>query len=432
MSLAELQAEREQVQELLELARQVDAKGDESKFDKLREVLDDPSSATRSCSSSPSTATRWTSWSGGWRAWASPARSPSIHGGMDYTRARGAGRVLPQAGRRGRGHVPGLPPTPPAKGINLQFCWLMVNYDVPWNPARLEQRMGRIHRYGQKHDPVIILNLVAGKTREGRVLQDAAGQAGTHPQGTGLRQGLRRDRPAVRGRLASRSTWSRRRPTRGPRSSADGLEGTLTKEQVAALAEREQRLYGDGGDVKAPLAPSSEHSWTGNAGGGCCPATSAGSSCKSAPLLGLGIDGDLDGFFALKPQKPHALDPLWSLLETYDAGTAATADARQAEGRRRRACSCTPASRSSTACGPSSASGSPTRPCGAACSSTRMRHEALPVPPGAGDRRRGRPTRSAGLARPRCWRCRLVGLRQEEGGTVEPCPVEQLLLLQGR
>ena len=46
----------------------------------------------------------------------------------------------------------------------------MVNYDIPWNPARLEQRMGRIHRYGQARD-VVVINLVAGSTREGRVLE---------------------------------------------------------------------------------------------------------------------------------------------------------------------------------------------------------------------------------------------------------------------
>lgn len=55
------------------------------------------------------------------------------------------------------------------EGINLQFCWLMVNYDIPWNPVRLEQRMGRIHRYGQEHD-CLIFNFVATNTREGRVL----------------------------------------------------------------------------------------------------------------------------------------------------------------------------------------------------------------------------------------------------------------------
>jgi len=55
------------------------------------------------------------------------------------------------------------------EGINLQFCHLMINYDIPWNPNRLEQRMGRIHRYGQQKD-VYIFNLVAENTREGKVL----------------------------------------------------------------------------------------------------------------------------------------------------------------------------------------------------------------------------------------------------------------------
>ena len=55
------------------------------------------------------------------------------------------------------------------EGINLQFCHLMVNYDIPWNPNRLEQRMGRIHRIGQTED-VYIFNLVATNTREGYVL----------------------------------------------------------------------------------------------------------------------------------------------------------------------------------------------------------------------------------------------------------------------
>ncbi|MEO5954988.1 MAG: SNF2-related protein [Nitrospiraceae bacterium] len=43
-----------------------------------------------------------------------------------------------------------------AEGINLQFCSLVVNYDLPWNPQRIEQRIGRCHRYGQKHDVVVV------------------------------------------------------------------------------------------------------------------------------------------------------------------------------------------------------------------------------------------------------------------------------------
>lgn len=55
------------------------------------------------------------------------------------------------------------------EGINLQFCRLLINWDIPWNPNRLEQRMGRIHRYGQKND-VLVFNMVADNTREGQVL----------------------------------------------------------------------------------------------------------------------------------------------------------------------------------------------------------------------------------------------------------------------
>ena len=46
-----------------------------------------------------------------------------------------------------------------AEGINLQFCSLLVNYDLPWNPQRIEQRIGRCHRYGQKCD-VVVVNFV--------------------------------------------------------------------------------------------------------------------------------------------------------------------------------------------------------------------------------------------------------------------------------
>ncbi|WP_077621589.1 DEAD/DEAH box helicase [Sediminibacillus massiliensis] len=55
------------------------------------------------------------------------------------------------------------------EGINLQFCSNMINYDLPWNPMRLEQRIGRIHRFGQKED-VHIYNLAIKDTMEEQVL----------------------------------------------------------------------------------------------------------------------------------------------------------------------------------------------------------------------------------------------------------------------
>lgn len=58
-----------------------------------------------------------------------------------------------------------------AEGINLQFCSLIVNYDMPWNPQRIEQRIGRCHRYGQKFDVVVINFLNKNNAADIRVYQ---------------------------------------------------------------------------------------------------------------------------------------------------------------------------------------------------------------------------------------------------------------------
>ena len=87
----------------------------------------------------------------------------NIHGGMKL-----ADRIA--AEKEFRGPAQFMVATEAAgEGINLQFCKLMINWDLPWNPNRLEQRMGRIHRYGQEYE-VNVVNIVANTTREGSVL----------------------------------------------------------------------------------------------------------------------------------------------------------------------------------------------------------------------------------------------------------------------
>jgi len=58
-----------------------------------------------------------------------------------------------------------------AEGINLQFCSLLINYDLPWNPQRVEQRIGRVHRYGQKHDVVVVNFINKGNRADERVFE---------------------------------------------------------------------------------------------------------------------------------------------------------------------------------------------------------------------------------------------------------------------
>lgn len=93
-----------------------------------------------------------------------------IHGGMKIGDRDAPGSRI-YAEREFRESAQVLVATEAAgEGINLQFCWLMVNFDIPWNPVRLEQRVGRIHRYGQEKN-CLVFNFVAQNTREGRVLQ---------------------------------------------------------------------------------------------------------------------------------------------------------------------------------------------------------------------------------------------------------------------
>ena len=60
-----------------------------------------------------------------------------------------------------------------AEGINLQFCSMVVNYDLPWNPQRIEQRIGRCHRYGQRYDVVVVNFLNKNNAADQRVYRVA-------------------------------------------------------------------------------------------------------------------------------------------------------------------------------------------------------------------------------------------------------------------
>ena len=94
-----------------------------------------------------------------------------IHGGMKPGSRDAPGTRIYTEQQFRDGEIQVLVATEAAgEGINLQCCNILFNYDIPWNPNRLEQRMGRIHRYGQLKD-CLIFNFVATNTIEGRVLQ---------------------------------------------------------------------------------------------------------------------------------------------------------------------------------------------------------------------------------------------------------------------
>ncbi len=310
-SLGELEAERAEVERLLGLAEAVLGTGRESKFEKLREVLTDPQSRDEKLI--VFTEHRDTlAWLGQrLEALGFTDKIAFLHGGMDYKERE---RQVEQF-RKPDGAQYLVATDAAGEGINLQFCWLMVNYDIPWNPARLEQRMGRIHRYKQEHDPVIIVNLVAGKTREGRV------QATQLRKLEAMRRELGSDKVFdVIGRtyenVSMTALMAQCLTEEGASDAERRIEGTLTKEQIEALEAREKRLFGDGGDVKSEL-PRLRDQMQMDTFRRLLPGYVRQFVQGAAAELDLTIDGDLDGFFALRPGRKAGLDLLWSVLETY-------------------------------------------------------------------------------------------------------------------
>jgi len=312
-SLADLVAERHQVEQLRGLARQVHDAGHESKFDKLRAVITDPKFTSEKLivfTEHRDTLDFLMRRLGGMGY---TGQIATIHGGMHYTeRQEQVERFRKPSDEGGARFM--ICTDAAAEGINLQFCWIMLNYDVPWNPARLEQRMGRIHRYGQKHDPVIILNLVAPSTREGRVLKTLLDKLEK------IRKQLKSDKVYDSiGRIFADVPikWYMELALLGDSEAiARELDGRLTKEQVQALAERERRLYDDGGDVKKEL-PRLRESIEQETFFRLLPGYVRRFISSAAPLVDIQVDGDLGNVFTLQPVKRGAVDPLLSALEVY-------------------------------------------------------------------------------------------------------------------
>jgi len=161
----ELQAEINTLAELIRLAREAERHEVETKLIELRKVMEDEHLQrtgekllvfTESRETLEYLAEKLKGW--GYSV-------VTLHGGMNLD-----ARIRAEHEFHGERAQVMVSTEAGGEGINLQFCSLMVNYDIPWNPNRLEQRMGRIHRYGQQKE-VHIYNLVAADTREGKVLE---------------------------------------------------------------------------------------------------------------------------------------------------------------------------------------------------------------------------------------------------------------------
>lgn len=316
-SLAELLIERAKVQDLIRLAEAVHASGRESKFERMAELLRSPQFANQKVIIYTEHRDTLTFLTRKLEGMGYAGQVAFIHGGLGYDERDAqveTFRLPHDGGGHGARFFVGTDAA--AEGINLQFCWILINYDIPWNPARLEQRMGRIHRYGQKKDRVSIMNLIAGKTREGRVVKTLLDKL------EDIRKQLGSDKVFdVVGRIfegLSLTDYVQRAVISdddADRAALD-LAGQLTDEQIHAMEERERNLFGDGGEVVRQL-PKLREAMAIEELRRLLPGYVRRYLEHAAPVIGVDLVGDLNHHFYLRPRRSGALESLTPLIESY-------------------------------------------------------------------------------------------------------------------
>jgi superfamily II DNA or RNA helicase len=316
-SLAELIDERGQVQELISLAEAVHNSGRESKFERMAEMLRDPQYRDQKVIVYTEHKDTLDFLVRRLEGMGYADQIAYIHGGLGFEErdAQVERFRRPHDGEH-KGARFFIGTDAAAEGINLQFCWILINYDVPWNPARLEQRMGRIHRYGQKRDRVAIMNLVAGKTREGRVIKTLLDKLEE------IRKQLGSDKVFdVVGRIfegMSLTEYIQRAVESESEADKEALDlaGELTVEQIRALASREESIYGKGGDVASEL-PQLREAMAIEEMRRLLPGYVRRYLEHAAPQIGVDFVGDLDSHFFLRPRRRGVLESLLPLIEAY-------------------------------------------------------------------------------------------------------------------
>ncbi|MCR6496908.1 helix-turn-helix domain-containing protein [Thermomonas sp. S9] len=302
-SLAELIDERNQVQELIALAEAVHASGQESKFERMAELLRSPQYRDQKVIIYTEHRDTLELLARRLEGMGYADQVAYIHGGLGFEeRDAQVERFRRPHDADGKGARFFIGTDAAAEGINLQFCWILINYDVPWNPARLEQRMGRIHRYGQKRDRVAIINLVAGKTREGRVIKTLLDKLEE------IRKQLGSEKVFdVVGRIfegMAITEYIQRAIESDDEADKKALElaGQLTPEQIKAIEAREASLYGKGGDVRIDL-PQLREAMAIEEMRRLLPGYVRRYLEHAAPVIGIDLVGDLDGAFFIRPRK---------------------------------------------------------------------------------------------------------------------------------